>query len=41
MAGLAATRARGRKGGRQGLPVEKVAAIQALLASGCGPAEVC
>ena len=41
MAGLAAARARGRKGGRPGLPAEKVAAIQALAASGRGPAEVC
>nr|BCT99530.1 hypothetical protein [uncultured bacterium] len=41
VAGLAAARARGRKGGRPGLPAEKVAAIQALAASGRGPAEVC
>lgn len=41
MAGLAAARARGRKGGRPGLPAEKIAAIQALAASGRGPAEVC
>ena len=41
MAGLAAARARGRKGGRPGLPPEKVAAIQALAASGREPAEVC
>ena len=41
MAGLAAARARGRKGGRPGLPAEKIAAIKALAASGRGPAEVC
>lgn len=41
MAGLAAARARGRKGGRPGLPAEKIAAIQSLVASGRGPAEVC
>jgi hypothetical protein len=32
---------RGRKGGRPGLPAEKIAAIKALAASGRGPAEVC
>ena len=41
MAGLAAARARGRKGGRPGLPAEKIVAIKALAASGRGPAEVC
>lgn len=40
-AGLAAARARGRKGGRPGLPAEKVAAIKAMAANGHGPAEVC
>lgn len=40
-AGLAAARARGRKGGRPGLAPEKVAAIQAMAASGHGPAKVC
>lgn len=32
---------RGKKGGRPSLPAEKIAAIQALAASGRGPAEVC
>ncbi len=41
MAGLAAARARGRKGGRPGLPAEKVAAIHARVANGNRPAEVC
>lgn len=41
MAGLAAARARGRKGGRPGLSAEKIAAIQSLAASGRGPAQVC
>ena len=41
MAGLAAARARGRKGGRPGLPAEKIAAIHALADSGRGPAEIC
>ena len=41
VAGLAAARTRGQKGGRPGLPAEKIAAIQALAASGHGPAEVC
>ena len=31
MAGLAAARARGRKGGRPGLPAEKIAAIRAMV----------
>ncbi len=39
--GLADALAFARKGGRPGLPAEKVAAIQALAASGRGPAEVC
>ena len=41
MAGLAAARARGRKGGRPGLPAEKIAAIQAMVASGSSPTQVC
>ena len=41
MAGLAAARVRGRKGGRPGLPAEKIAAIQARATSGSSPAEVC
>lgn len=41
MAGLAAARTRGQKGGRPGLPPEKIAAIQALAASGRSPAEIC
>ena len=41
MAGLAAARARGRKGGRPGLSAEKIAAIQALVDSGRSPTEVC
>ena len=41
MAGLAAARARGRKGGRPGLPAEKIAAIHALADSGRSPAEIC
>ena len=41
MAGLAAARARGRKGGRPGLPAEKIAAIQAMVASGSSPTQIC
>jgi len=41
MAGLTAARARGRKGGRPGLSAEKIAAIQALTASGSSPSDVC
>lgn len=41
MAGLAAARARGRKGGRPGIPQETISAVQALVTSGKGQAEIC
>jgi len=40
-AGLAAARARGRKGGRPALPPEKVAAIQAMVAGNRSVSEIC
>ncbi len=40
-AGLAAARARGRKGGRPALPPEKVAAIQAMAAGKRSVSEIC
>jgi len=40
-AGLAAARARGRKGGRPALPPEKVAAIQAMAAGNRSVSEIC
>lgn len=40
-AGLAAARARGRKGGRPALPAEKVAAIQAMAAGKRSVSEIC
>lgn len=41
-AGLAAARARGRKGGRPGVPAEKVRAIQALATDRSkSPSEIC
>lgn len=40
-AGLAAARARGRKGGRPALPPEKVAAIQAMAAGNRSVTEIC
>lgn len=41
MAGFSAARVRGHKGGRPGLPTEKIAAIQALAASRHTLAEEC
>lgn len=40
-AGLDAARARGRKGGRRGVPASTVAAIEALAQSGRSPTEIC
>lgn len=40
-AGLDAARARGRKGGRRGVPPSTVAAIEALAQSGRSPTEIC
>ncbi|HAL7460661.1 TPA: recombinase family protein [Escherichia coli] len=40
-AGLEAARARGRKGGRPALPLEKVAAIQAMAAGNRSVSEIC
>lgn len=39
--GLAAARARGRKGGRRGVPHETINAIQSLLTTGRTPTEIC
>ena len=40
-AGLAAARARGRKGGRKALGEEKRAAIRAMAATDATPAQIC